>query len=73
MSRDARAGSLPALMPGAVHGQLAIYDTRFDAPSIHLRAMTGVWAMSASDARRLAADLLNRADLIDPRDGGGQR
>lgn len=51
---------------GAVHGELILYPTRPGASTVHVRALAGPMALSPTEARKLAADLLNRADFIDP-------
>jgi hypothetical protein len=51
---------------GSMHDELIIYPTRSGARTVHVRALAGRMAFTPAEARKLAADLLNRADAIDP-------
>lgn len=53
-------------IPGAIHSELVLYPVRPGARNVYLRALTGQMVFTPTEARQLAADLLNRADAIDP-------
>jgi hypothetical protein len=50
----------------AMHGGLVIQDTHPSHKALLLRPIAGMWTSTPAETRQLAADLLNRADLLDP-------
>lgn len=53
-------------LEAAIHGGLVIQDTHPSHKALLLRPIAGMWTSTPAETRQLAADLLNRADLLDP-------
>ena len=53
-------------IPTALHGGLVVQDTHPSHRALLLRPVASIWTASPAEGRKLAADLLNRCDLIDP-------
>jgi hypothetical protein len=53
-------------IPTALHGGLVVQDTHPTHRALLMRPVASIWTATPGETRQLAADLLNRADLLDP-------